>query len=90
MNARTITITAGAVAALAAPGLANARVLPAKHHGKHVVKPVVVKQQAKPRPPLYIYYPAPLVTVAAMDQATASDSSTSSDDTSAMDDSDDC
>ena len=89
MNARTIMITVGAVVALAAPGLANAKMLPTKH-GKHVVKPVVVKQQTKPRPPLYIYYPAPLVTVAATDQSTASDSSTSSGDTSAMDDSDDC
>jgi hypothetical protein len=90
MNARTIIITAGAVAALAAPGLANAKMLPVKHHVKHVVKPLVVKQQATPRPPLYIYYPAPLVTVAATDQATSSDAGTSTDDTSAMDDSDDC
>ena len=89
MNARTVIVTAGAVVALAAPGLANAKMLPTKH-GKHVVKPLVIDRQTKPRPPLYIYYPAPLVTVAATDQATASDSSTSSGDTSAMDDPDDC
>jgi len=89
MNARTIMITVGAVVALAAPGLANARMLPGKHVTKHVVKPVV-KLPSKPRPPLYLYYPGPALTISATDQAAASDSSTSSVDMSTTDDSDDC
>jgi len=87
MNARTLMITVGAVVALAAPGLANARMLPGKHVTKHVVKPVV-KLPSKPRPPLYLYYPGPALTTT--DQAAASDSSTSSVDMSTTDDSDDC
>ena len=49
MNARTLIISAGAIVALAAPSVANARMLPAKHPSKHVVKKHVVKKQVMKR-----------------------------------------
>lgn len=69
MNARTLIISAGAIAALAAPTVANARMLPAKQPSKHVVKQHVVKQhvtkrQGQPRRVIYIYYPAPAIQAA--------------------------
>jgi hypothetical protein len=88
MNARTIIITVGAVAALAAPGLANARMLPAKHTAKHVVKPII-KKPSTGRAPLYLYYPAPALTMSAADQAAAATSDSTAD-ASMTDDSDDC
>jgi hypothetical protein len=45
VNARTLIITAGAIVALAAPTVANARMLPAKQQSKHVVKKHAAKQQ---------------------------------------------
>ena len=62
MNARTLIITAGAIVALAAPAVANARILPAKQHSKHAVKKHaakhVLKRQGQSRQ-IYLYYPAP-------------------------------
>ena len=70
MNARTLMISAGAVIALAAPSVANARMLPAKQPSKHVVKQhaakqQVTKRQGQPRRVIYIYYPAPAPVVQA-------------------------
>jgi hypothetical protein len=69
VNARTLIISAGAIVALAAPTVANARMLPAKQPSKHVVKQHVVKQhvtkrQGQPRRVIYIYYPAPAIQAA--------------------------
>jgi hypothetical protein len=67
VNARTLIITAGAIVAHAAPTVANARMLPAKHPSKHVVKTHVTKPQVAKRPVhrvIYIYYPAPVVQAA--------------------------
>jgi hypothetical protein len=71
VNARTLIITAGALVALAAPTVANARMLPAKQPSKHVVKKHVVKhvvkhvttRQGQSRQ-IYIYVPAPVVQAA--------------------------
>jgi hypothetical protein len=43
VNARTLIITAGAIVALAAPTVANAKMLPAKQPTKHAVKKHVTK-----------------------------------------------
>ena len=63
MNARTLIISAGAIVALAAPTVANARMLPAKQPSKHVVKKHVASQQATKRQgqsrQIYVYAPAP-------------------------------
>ena len=62
MNARTLIITAGAIVALAAPAVANARILPANKHTKHAVKKHVAKQVLKRQGQsrqIYIYSPAP-------------------------------
>ena len=69
MNARTLIITAGAIVALAAPTVANARMLPAKQPSKHAVKTHVTKQHvtkrpAQPRRVIYIHYPAPVIQAA--------------------------
>ena len=73
MNARTLIITAGAIVALAAPTVANARMLPVKQPSKHVVKTHTTKPQVTKRPGgtrivsprvIYIYYPAPAVQAA--------------------------
>jgi len=62
VNARTLIITAGAIVALAAPAVANARILPAKQHAKHAVKKHAAKQvfkrQGQSRQ-IYVYSPAP-------------------------------
>ena len=62
MNARTLVITAGAVVALAAPAVANAKAapgsVPAKHAlKKHAAKPAF-KRQGQSRQ-IYIYSPGP-------------------------------
>jgi hypothetical protein len=72
VNARTLIITAGALVALAAPTVANARMLPAKQPSKHVVKKHIVKKhtvkqhvtkrQGQSRQ-IYIYVPGPVVQV---------------------------
>jgi hypothetical protein len=49
VNARTLIISAGAIVALAAPTVANARMLPAKQPSKHVVKKHVATQQVTNR-----------------------------------------
>jgi len=62
VNARTLIITAGAIVALAAPAVANARILPANKHTKHAVKKHAVKQVLKRQGQsrqIYVYYPAP-------------------------------
>jgi hypothetical protein len=68
VNARTLIITAGALVALAAPTVANARMLPAKQPSKHVVKKHIVKQHVTKRQgqsrQIYIYVPAPVVQAA--------------------------
>jgi hypothetical protein len=69
VNARTLIITAGALLALAAPTVANARMLPAKQPSKHVVKKHAAKQQHVTKRQgqsrqIYIYVPGPAVQVA--------------------------
>jgi hypothetical protein len=68
VNARTLIITAGALVALAAPTVANARMLPAKQPSKHVVKKHIVKHHVTQRQgqsrQIYIYVPAPVVQAA--------------------------
>jgi hypothetical protein len=49
VNARTLIISAGAIVALAAPTVANARMLPAKQPSKHAVKKHVAKQHVMKR-----------------------------------------
>jgi len=65
VNARTLIISAGAIVALAAPTVANARMLPAKHPSKHVVKKHVATQQVTKRQgqsrQIYIYVYVPPV-----------------------------
>jgi hypothetical protein len=67
VNARTLIITAGALVALAAPTVANARMLPAKQPSKHVVKKHIVKQHVAKRQgqsrQIYIYVPGPVAQV---------------------------
>jgi hypothetical protein len=64
VNARTLIISAGAIVALAAPTVANARMLPAKQPSKHVVKKHAAKQQVTKRQgqsrQIYIYIPGPV------------------------------
>jgi hypothetical protein len=64
VNARTLIISAGAIVALAAPTVANARMLPAKQPSKHVVKQHVAKQHVAKRQgqsrQIYIYVPGPV------------------------------
>ena len=63
MNARTLIISAGAIVALAAPTVANARMLPAKQPSKHLVKKHAAKQQVTKRQGqsrqihIYVYVP---------------------------------
>ena len=68
MNARTLIISAGAIVVLAAPTVANARMLPAKQPSKHVVKKQAAKQHVTERQgqsrQIYIYYPAPVIQAA--------------------------
>jgi hypothetical protein len=68
VNARTLIISAGAIVALAAPTVANARMLPAKQPSKHVVKQHAAKQHATKRQgqsrQIYIYYYVPPVAQA--------------------------
>ena len=65
MNARTLIISAGAIVALAAPTVANARMLPAKQPSKHAVKKHVTKQHVAQRQgqsrQIYIYVPGPAI-----------------------------
>jgi hypothetical protein len=67
MNARTLVITAGAVAAFAAPAVASAKSAPGKVPTKHAAKKHVAKpsleRQGQSRQ-IYIYIPAPATPVA--------------------------
>jgi hypothetical protein len=67
VNARTLIITAGAIVALAAPTVANARMLPVKQPSKHFVKKHAAKQHVTKRQgqsrQIYIYAPGPVVQV---------------------------
>jgi len=68
MNARTLMITAGAVVALTAPAVANAKIapakVPAKHAAKkHVAKPALTRQGHSRQ--IYLYFPGPAGAVAA-------------------------
>lgn len=67
MNARTLIISAGAIAALAAPAVGNARIIPAdkpaKHAVKHAVKTHAAKQLAQRQGQsrqIYLYWPGPV------------------------------
>jgi hypothetical protein len=68
VNARTLIISAGAIVVLAAPTVANARMLPAKQPSKHVVKKHAAKQHVTKRQgqsrQIYIYSPAPVIQAA--------------------------
>ena len=72
MNARTLIITAGAVVALTAPAVANAKVTPSGGSGKnaakkHAVKPVL-KAKGHSRQ-IYIYIPGPVTPVPSLSEA---------------------
>ena len=86
MKARTLIITAGALVALALPGIAGARMLPARQTKAAKVTKVTKPSASKTTPhtlPLYIYVAAPATpAVAATDPTMTDDGST--------DDSDDC
>jgi hypothetical protein len=101
MKARTLILTAGAVAAFAVPSVAGAKTLPVKHNIKNTVKVVHVTskttkttwfRQGQPVQ-LLIFAPLPEVSQSATVDSTQSDAASTdaaSTDASAMSSDDDC